>query len=144
MFNTLMICADGSTYGLNAAKKAVSLAKLHDACVLMLHVQVDQGHTLRAPCQLEAGESDSTEELTVHQNANLEATMQLCQTAGIRFRCRHERGRAEEQIIRVAEDEGVDLIVMGPRGLSDWKALSLGGVSDYVLRHAGCSVLIAR
>jgi len=74
----------------------------------------------------------SRQQLTAHQKANLEATTQLCQTAGIRFRCRHECGSAAEQIIRVAEDEGVDLIVMGTKGLSDWKALSLGAVNHPV------------
>jgi nucleotide-binding universal stress UspA family protein len=132
MLKTLLICADGSAYGLNAAKKAVNIAKLHDACVIVLHIQVDRGHTFTVPWQLEVGEPDAMQKPTVLQKANLEATMQLCQTAGIRFRCRIESGSAAEQIIRVAEDEGVDLIVMGPKGLSDWKALSLGAVNHPV------------
>ena len=68
----------------------------------------------------------------------------MCKDAGVRYRGRCEGGHAAEQIVRIACDEDVDLIVVGSRGLSEWKALLLGGVSDQVAHHAHCSVLIVR
>jgi nucleotide-binding universal stress UspA family protein len=51
---------------------------------------------------------------------------------------------AAEEIVNAAEREGSDLIVMGSRGLSAWKRLVVGSVSQAVIQHAPCSVAIVR
>lgn len=47
-------------------------------------------------------------------------------------------------ILRVAGEEGVQMIVMGSRGLGKLKKAILGSVSDYVLSRAAVPVLICR
>jgi nucleotide-binding universal stress UspA family protein len=47
-------------------------------------------------------------------------------------------------LLQVAEEEGVDLIVVGSHGQSATERFFLGSVSEKVLRHAHCSVLIVR
>jgi nucleotide-binding universal stress UspA family protein len=47
-------------------------------------------------------------------------------------------------ILDVAEKESADLIVMGTRGLGTAERWLIGSVSDKVLHHARCSVLVAR
>jgi nucleotide-binding universal stress UspA family protein len=54
-----------------------------------------------------------------------------------------ERYRAQ-QIVQVAEDIGAGLIVMGSRGLGGIRRALMGSVSDSVVRHAHCPVLIVR
>ncbi|MEM0288060.1 MAG: universal stress protein [Nitrososphaerota archaeon] len=49
-----------------------------------------------------------------------------------------------EMITNYARENNVDLIVMGTRGLSGFKKLLLGSVSNGVLNHAHCSVLVVR
>jgi nucleotide-binding universal stress UspA family protein len=39
---------------------------------------------------------------------------------------------------------GADLIVIGSRGLSGMKRLLMGSVSESVVRHAHCPVLVVR
>jgi len=53
-------------------------------------------------------------------------------------------GDAATAILEVAEQEGVELIAMGTRGLSIAERWLMGSVSDRVLHHAPCSVLVAR
>lgn len=53
-------------------------------------------------------------------------------------------GHAGEHIVRAATDPGTDLVVVGARGLGAFKRLLLGSVSEYVLHHAECPVLIVR
>lgn len=43
-----------------------------------------------------------------------------------------------------AQSSGCDLIVIGHRGLNGLERLFLGSVSEYVLRHAHCPVLIVK
>lgn len=57
----------------------------------------------------------------------------------------HSRsGRADVQILAAAEDLRADLIVVGHRGLGALKRTLVGGVSISIVRHAHCSVLVAR
>ena len=54
------------------------------------------------------------------------------------------RGRKDEEIVRVAEEIGAGLIVMGSRGLGGMRRALMGSVSDGVMRHAHCPVLVVR
>lgn len=47
-------------------------------------------------------------------------------------------------ILQFAKENHVDVIVVGTRGLGQIKKLLLGSVSDYVVDHAECSVLVVR
>ena len=52
--------------------------------------------------------------------------------------------RRDEAIIHLAEELGAGLIVMGSRGLGGVRRALIGSVSDSVVRHAHCPVLIVR
>lgn len=53
-------------------------------------------------------------------------------------------GWPAEEIARAANDPGTDLVVVGARGLGPLKRLLLGSVSEKVLHHARCPVLVVK
>jgi len=53
-------------------------------------------------------------------------------------------GRPGELIIEMAEKEKVSMIVVGSRGFGMLRRTIMGSVSDYVLHHAHCPVVICR
>ncbi len=53
-------------------------------------------------------------------------------------------GSAQRIIVERAEDWGADLIVVGSHGYGFWSRTLLGSVSNSVLHHAPCSVLVVR
>ena len=53
-------------------------------------------------------------------------------------------GSPESRIVETAEAIHPDIIVLGSDGYSRWERLLLGSVSDSVVHHAPCSVLIVR
>jgi nucleotide-binding universal stress UspA family protein len=53
-------------------------------------------------------------------------------------------GRADEEILDVAEKIGAGLIVMGSRGHGRIRRALMGSVSESVVRHAHCPVTIVR
>lgn len=53
-------------------------------------------------------------------------------------------GLAAEDILRVAEEKSVDLIVMATHGRSGVRRLVLGSVTEKVVRAAACPVLTVR
>ena len=52
--------------------------------------------------------------------------------------------RRDQAIVHLAEELGAGLIVMGSRGLGGVRRALLGSVSDSVVRHAHCPVMIVR
>ena len=53
-------------------------------------------------------------------------------------------GEVALEIVALAEELGADLIVMGCRGLGGVRRALMGSVSDSVVRHAHCPVLVVR
>ncbi len=53
-------------------------------------------------------------------------------------------GRPDEGIVALGEEVGAGLIVMGSRGLGGVRRALMGSVSDSVVRHAHCPVMIVR
>ncbi len=53
-------------------------------------------------------------------------------------------GPPDQEIVHLSEEIGAGLIVMGSRGLGGLKRALMGSVSDSVVRHAHCPVLVVR
>ena len=53
-------------------------------------------------------------------------------------------GEVALEIVALAEELGAGLIVMGRRGLGGVRRALMGSVSDSVVRHAHCPVLVIR
>ena len=53
-------------------------------------------------------------------------------------------GRADDKIVSLAEEVGAGLIVMGSRGQGGIRRALMGSVSDSLVRHAHCPVMVVR
>lgn len=75
-------------------------------------------------------------------NEMLQARIQQAAEAGITAECQQLSGGTGIQICESAKTWNADLIVLGRRGYSGLKEFIMGSVSNYVLHHAPCSVMI--
>lgn len=53
-------------------------------------------------------------------------------------------GAPDQVILEIAKEWKPDLIVVGSHGRGFWGRLTLGSVSDSIIHHAPCSVLVVR
>ena|SRR5690349_19636143 len=78
------------------------------------------------------------------QQAALDEAKALLAEDGIDARGAAPVGDGAAEIVRIAEESGADLIVLGARGLNPLKRLVLGSVSTKVLQQAGCDVWVVK
>jgi nucleotide-binding universal stress UspA family protein len=146
MFKNVLVCTDGSESSVHAAKAAAEIASRFDSEVTLLNVMNPAPLVTPNMMGVEAAPDAAliyryTEEA---QRAALEKTAHVFDSAGITVTARAEMGQPVDMIIKIAEQSSADLIVMGSRGMGGFSRLLLGSVSDGVLHHAHCPVLIVR
>jgi len=93
-----------------------------------------------------------TSELEKTAKANAEKILE--ETAGslrtifsdpeVRISTEVQFGSPESRIVETADEMKPELVVVGSHGYKSWERLLLGSVSESVLHHVPCSVLIAR
>jgi nucleotide-binding universal stress UspA family protein len=139
----ILLATDGSREASLAARTAVDLAdktgsELHVAFVLRTQDAADYdavGFDTEKP----------HEEVEQMGQRLLDEQVRLVEEAGGTVAGAHfRRGRPDQEIVVVAEDVGAGLIVMGSRGLGGVKRALMGSVSDSVVRHAHCPVMVVR
>ncbi|AGY60692.1 universal stress protein [Gloeobacter kilaueensis] len=146
-----LVAIDGSPASEHALARAIDIARPSGASLLLLTVaEVDSGAFW--PGVLPTGEPvyqgpplvELEEVARAVGEAALEKARKLCEQAELACETRLEFGHARETICEVAEKEKPDVLVIGSRGLGGMQRLMLGSVSDYVLHHAHCPVLVVR
>jgi len=116
---------------------ALDLAQRYGSVVTVLHVREYERYE---GSDVDMGPPISAEQLVDDVLARFVA-------AGVEAKGEVRRvssGDTPEQIVEVAEKVSADLIVLGSRGMSEWKSLLLGGVASKVVAHATCPVLLVR
>ncbi len=53
-------------------------------------------------------------------------------------------GKPYKEIVKVARETGVDLVIMGTHGHTGFRHLQLGSTAERVVRHSPCPVLVVR
>jgi nucleotide-binding universal stress UspA family protein len=130
---------------LKAAKCAVDIAKKYNARVIGLNVnQATLPIFERTVASSGISADVFREQLQLQQQRVCDGLSRLFSESGVEFRFRGEIGQPVSVIVSVAEQERVGLIVVGSRGLGGFKSFLLGSVSDGVLLHAHCPVLVVR
>ena len=142
MFTNILLASDGSECALKAAAVAATLANKFAARLTIINIYEP------IPTVGPYGEIVNTElneryvrELQEHA---ISPVGRIMDKTGVPYQSRQEVGQPAAEIIRVAEEEGCDLVVLGSRGLSGFQEFLLGSVSDRVVHHAHCPVLIVK
>jgi nucleotide-binding universal stress UspA family protein len=138
-FTNILVAYDGSEHSQKALDLAVKIAQCSEGKLKVLFV-FD-----KVPTIFGDDETEHFIERAMSKGRDIlgAATAYLNETA-VEFSTATVEGPAAEAILRVAQAEGCDLIVMGSRGLGMMQGLLLGSVSYRVLHHAQIPVLIVR
>lgn len=120
MYKKILIATDGSPTAGKALATGASLAKSVGAEVLLLHV----GDPADGKRVLDDAAGRAGKDVTVSTKS--------------------VSGDPADMICETGEKEGVDLIVVGNKGMTGAKRFLLGSVPNQVSHHAPCNVLIVK
>jgi nucleotide-binding universal stress UspA family protein len=123
-----------------AFRLACSLARDHGARVLVLHVVTSLG-----PEEISYGEAVSELQPEGHQR-RLWAELRQVRSPDPAVPLEHQlvEGEPADEIVRVAQETGCDLVVLGTHGRTGLDRLLMGSVAEQVVRRAPCPVLTVR
>jgi nucleotide-binding universal stress UspA family protein len=151
----ILLATDGSEDALFAARTAVNLANKTSSELHVVYVEemprrfssaseassleemIDPEFEEKMRQQAEAAARQLLEEQVQKIKEIKEADGQIAQ-AHAKF------GRPDAEIVHLAEELDAGIVVVGSRGQGGLRRALLGSVSDSVVRHAHCPVLIVR
>ncbi len=134
----ILLAIDGSKESELASRTAADLAKSHASKLHVVYVEP-------APPMIDQFADPGPERATLESQQLLDEQVKRIEEAGGTVAEAHLRlGRPDEQIVRVGEEVDAGLIVIGSRGHGGLRRALLGSVSDSVIRHAHCPVLVIR
>ncbi len=144
MFSTMLVAYDGSEQSWMAVRAAAEMAHKFNSQVIALQVFEVSTAPLPGYSVSEDAQGVTRSFVDQLQTALEKEAAVIFDKASIRYELVREIGHPVGRIVAVAEREQADLILMGSRGMGGLKSLLLGSVSDGVLHHAHCPVLIMR
>lgn len=143
MFKKILVATDGSEGSRKAVQNTVKLVEgVSDVQVTLIAVVQPVPLSVYADLQalnidpMAIGERQAWEQ--VEQDAA------PLRDAGIAYDTMVVVGDPGTEICQVAKEEGYELVVVGSRGRNQFAEIVLGSVSNRVLHHAGCPVLVVR
>ena len=139
----ILVPVDGSQHAKKALERAITQAKMSGSSITVMYVV----HTRVYGAAQEAGFvtiAPLIRDLEEYGNRILQEARATGQAAGIDTNTFLVHGLPADEMVKKAETEKYDMIVIGSRGRTTAKSLLLGSVSNRVSHQAKCPVLIVK
>lgn len=142
IYKRILVATDFSDINLNAARRAVKLAKLDNSELILLHVVEHfplDGGPLSSVFKNEIRPDDA---LPRYLHSKMDELKSKLGYEGVKAEFRISSKSARNEILQFVEENNVDLIVVAPHGQG--VIGSLGSTATGVLNNATCDVLAVR
>jgi len=141
MYKRIVVPLDGSKLAEQALPHAVAHAEKFGAELVLLQVlEPLPDASFSAPVAVRSAEQKSAELALDY----MEGVAAMIRPQGIALRVEQIQGRPYVEIVRYADEQDADLIVMSTRGHSGFSRWLLGSVADRVVRGATVPVLLVQ
>lgn len=139
MISIVAVGTDGSETADEAVREAAEIARRFGAKLVLLSAfERSKGSSAASPQNIELQWVSNS---SARVRSMLERLEDDLGKDGIDCETRADEGDAGEVLVRLAEESGADLLVIGNKGM---KRRVLGSVPNTVTHSAGCSVLVVK
>jgi nucleotide-binding universal stress UspA family protein len=133
---------DFSDFSVASYQCALSLAEYYKARIVALHIVELWKYPFADYAAQEADYAKFSRALCEGGEVQLQRFVKQYSAAGLQPELAVHQGNAPRCILSVAQEEAMELIVMGTHGRRGFDRLVLGSTTDRVLRKAACPVLV--
>lgn len=137
MYKHILLAVDGSENSLRAAQDAVKIAS-QETVIELISVIPTEGITT------ELKHADTLDNVEAEYRKKIMNEIALVNEKHSNVKVTMEHGPAGRIISNYANNNGVDLVVIGCRGLNPMQEMVFGSVSTYVTKNANCSTLLVK
>ncbi len=155
MFNHILVAIDRSAFSQRAFDTALDLAQALNAQLTLVHaldrsdpdspsqpyISVDS-YSMELDGLLRKDYDYRWAEFVKHYDSLLEQKQEVAAAVGVQARYLQPNGRPGLAICTIAKESQVDLIVIGSHSRRGLGEMLLGSVSNYVVHHAPCPVMV--
>lgn len=141
LIHRILVPTDFSDHAIRAFDYGAELAALYRAPIVLAHVYATPLlYTAGEP--IAAAPPPDVDDIRAELDASLQMLVDRGRAAGVPdVQIAVTGGDAAHEIVRVAAEQGCDLIVMGTHGRTGFRRLLMGSVAEKVVRLAECPVL---
>ena len=145
----ILVPTDGSDYSMRAAEYGISIAKMLNAQIMVVYVidkvAVEQIDEVALEQISKAVKRDNVErELKKDGQRYITYVLGLAKKEGVKADSLLAKGIPFEQILHLAKELNIDLIVMGPYGRRGAERILIGSVAERVIEYSLCPVLVIK
>lgn len=140
MFEKIIVATGGSPWSNHAVRTAVQLAADVNGQLLIAHVLEDDPQYGQP--DLDPDDPQVREQMEETGRSILQQATRRAEQAEVAHTTHLVWGSIPEQLVRLAQTQGCDLIVMGTRHLTGDKRLMTGRICNAVVATSPCPVLI--
>lgn len=139
MFKKILVAVDGSEYSFRAVKTAASLAEKYNCKVTLIYVVALATQNPGFAPEIGVIPDHVIDSLVKEGEKTLNKAVEEFTMGNIDTLIR--TGHPAAEIIAEAA-QGYDIIIVGSRGLGEFKSFVMGSVSDRVAHNAKCAIMI--
>jgi len=147
MFKHILVPTDGSDFSNKAVSTAARLAHALQAKLLLLHVRspIESPHHVEGGALTHLGGEIVMEEIEDEERRLLDASLEIAAANKTAAETAFVAGYSTfDAIIRIAQEQHCDLIVMASHGRRGLSSLLIGSETQKVLAHTTVPVLVVR
>src|SRR5574344_424239 len=138
LYKRILFPTDGSKYAQKAEKDALFLAEASGAELIILSV-VENSFSVGLPAD------DTTVRITERLKEDVKNNLNNAKNDigdNVKVTTKIGEGSPADVILKTAENENIDLIVMGSSGKTGFDRFIMGSVAERVVKAAKCKVLV--
>jgi nucleotide-binding universal stress UspA family protein len=155
VFHKILVPLDGSEHSDRALETALQIATKFDGKVTLLHVYsvtvtpvvIPEPTTLNPTGVPIATSAEVSKMVDAARDAGkkiLADAEQKVREKNVEVETLLREGNSSQEIVKTAKEGQFDLIVIGARGVHRIRDLLMGSVTEGVVKHASCPVLVVK
>jgi len=133
----ILLATDGSKFSEAATERAIDFARSYGGILIIVSV-VDM------PAEFYGEAPEAWDNLVTKARGYVEKAKKQAEASGVKAEAYVKEAETYQAIIGLAEEKKADTIIMGSHGRTGLKRLLMGSVTEKVIGHAPCPVLVVR